>query len=321
MAKTFGRSVVRLIGQSGNGKTKAPQFYAEETGRKFHKVSCHRISEPAEFFGTAELVDGNTGFAERPLIALLQEGSAIILFDEVNRAQPWIANALLEILDDSDGMWIENDFITFGDDIIFVMTMNEGGEFTGTFEIDMALVNRADAHIRVGYLPADIETELLVRLTDIREDASQVIVEAMNNLRGVSPIGGSTATNVDVDVTTRASTRVARLVASGLSLLDAFNYVIFNAMTSSNNAVVSAVQHKLMNYKVTPELVCILAKSVKGKETAAIQVIKDVINGCTTTQARKFVNKTAEFGLDNEQFGELRSRLKELDTGFRLTTR
>ena len=84
--------------------------------------------------------------------------------DELNRCQESARNALMPALDSRAGVFhpIENTFIPIPDNVQFIAAVNRGREFTGTFGIDAAQLDRF-APLQMDYPPPTAEVEILAR--------------------------------------------------------------------------------------------------------------------------------------------------------------
>jgi nitric oxide reductase NorQ protein len=221
IAKKEGMVTLLMVGPSGYGKTMYPSKFAEKTGRDLVRVNCAAIRDPEEWMGFREAKDGSTVFDPSDFSVALEKGDTVIILDEVNRLEPWLHNTLFPLLDDDRSTVVHNQKFTVATNTVFVMTINRGLEFTGTFELDQAFLNRVYATIQVKAPPKDIEIEILKQRTGISKSSATTIIEVANQLREVVERGES-----DIDCSTRAVLRIALLTKHGLSPRAAFHDVI-----------------------------------------------------------------------------------------------
>lgn len=225
-----------LKGQSGYGKTSLPKVIAEMNNLDFHLVPCAMMSETTEWFGVAVSNNGTTSFEYSEFTRKLERGRVLILLDEANRIRPWIANSLLQLLDDNRQTEVQGHVITVGENVIFAMTTNIGYEYTGTDAIDAAFKNRVTATIEVGPLPPIIEVEVISKICG--NEMAVLIVKIITALRTVVARLG-----ISVDVSTRTSKNIAKLVYKGLALDDAFTIGVVNATEPENRkALIDAIK-------------------------------------------------------------------------------
>lgn len=205
-AKKHGVVTLLMVGPSGYGKTTFPQRFALKTGRNHVRINCAAIRDPEEWLGFREAKDGSTVFEPSDFGRALQQGHSVIVLDEINRLEPWLHNTLFPLLDDDRGTVVHNQRFEVADDTIFVLTLNQGAEFTGTFELDQAFMNRVHATVHVGSPPVDHEIEVLKQRTGLDAATSKRIIQVANKLRDVAA-----RNEADVDVSTRAVLRIAAL--------------------------------------------------------------------------------------------------------------
>lgn len=221
MAKKIGVVTLLMVGPSGYGKTTLPQRFAKKTERHHVRVNCAAIRDPEEWFGFREAEEGSTVFDPSEFARCISQGNSVIVLDEVNRLEPWLHNTLFPLLDDDRGTEVHNRRFKVADNTIFVMTLNQGVEFTGTFELDQAFLNRVHMTIHVSAPPQQAEVEILVARTGVTKVEAKAIVEIASKLRTIIEKG-----DADVDCSTRASIRIAQLLRFGTPIRVGFHDVI-----------------------------------------------------------------------------------------------
>ena len=215
---------ILLVGPSGCGKTSIPEAIAKLNGMKFLRMNCATVRDPEEWFGYREAKDGSTIFVPTEFTTAVEDGNVIVVLDEFNRIEPWLHNSLLPLLDHGRRTTVHGHEIARGSNVLFVATINRGSRFTGTFMLDAAILNRFSATIYASYLPAELETELLINRTGIEKDQARKIVKIMANLREFM-----VRNEADIDVSTRSSLKVASILSTGkLPVEFVFKYVILN---------------------------------------------------------------------------------------------
>lgn len=226
-----------MIGPSGYGKTSVPQQMATEWGMEFLRWDCATVRDPEEFFGfrgaqdgSTLTDDGETIFSKSNFTQVLEEGNAVIVLDELNRIDPYIANILFPLLDHAGKTSIVGYDIEVGPNVIFVATVNLGFQFTGTFTLDTALTNRFTAKVLVGPLPKRIEEKVIMARGDIDYDTASQVVNIMKELRAMNNSG-----DLSIDASTRVSIQIAEMVGAGLTIKEALQYVVVNG-TSEDEA-------------------------------------------------------------------------------------
>jgi len=225
VAKKEGMIVLLMVGPSGYGKTTFPKRFAEKTGRNHIRVNCAAIRDPEEWLGFREAKDGTTVFEPTEFARAMQQGNSVIVLDEINRLEPWLHNTLFPLLDDDRATVVHNQRFEVAADTIFVLTLNQGIEFTGTFELDQAFINRVQATVHVGPPPEHHEIEVLCQREKVSKANATKVVKVATRLREIVARG-----ETDVDCSTRAVLRIAQLLGYGASMRSCF-YDIVEAAT------------------------------------------------------------------------------------------
>lgn len=156
MNSNYHNIVLGFVGDSGNGKTVAAQHIAryltERLGReiRFTKVNVPFIQRASEFFLERDFVDGSTVNQFTNFYNMLTGGDAVILLDEVNRVPSDVLNAILGVTDGSEYFSLRGTDHKIGKNITFILTYNVGYQYTGTFDIDNALVSRTKVRVDFG---------------------------------------------------------------------------------------------------------------------------------------------------------------------------
>jgi len=110
-----------------------------------------------------------------------REKKIAIVFDEFNRAHSKTLNILIPMLDERDGKVIIENFIANekielpAEKVIFLFTANFGASYTGTFQLDDAILNRIDLAIFSDY-QEEVEKEIIKEIKDesLREKAVKI---------------------------------------------------------------------------------------------------------------------------------------------------
>lgn len=214
-----------ICGPSGYGKTARAKAWAEAHGMDFIRINVALTRDTEEFFGYREAREGSTVFEASEFTKIIRRGNAVVLLDEINRAEAWILNALFPVLDYERGTIVHNERVDVGDNVLFIATANIGLQFVGTFESDAALLNRMDARIEVVPPPEAVEVGLLVARCGISEDDATNVVRSLARLRSTNMDTGT------LDISTRSALKLARLIRAGLPIRNAFEIVVINNAT------------------------------------------------------------------------------------------
>lgn len=221
---------VLMVGASGYGKTSLAEQVAYDNDMLYFRLDCPTVADVEELFGY-RAADGGSTLDENgnPIFILsefskvLAKGNAIIVLDELSRMEQFIANALLPLLDHAGRTVVLGREFVVGPNILFVGTANIGYEFTGTYMLDSALVNRFSSTVLVSAMPEEEEARILSERTGLRRKYSESIVSVATILRNLSKEG-----KISTDVSTRKTFHVAELVCAGMSVGKAYNFCVMN---------------------------------------------------------------------------------------------
>lgn len=227
------RNIIRkkptlLIGPTGTGKTELILMACKQLGINCEVHDMGSMQDPlTDLIGCHRIKDGSSTFDYAKFVDDVQK-PGVILLDELSRAPLMTNNILFPCLDsrrelplaiaDSEGPRS----VKVHPDCVFIATANIGSEYSGTQEIDAALLNRF-LPLKLDYIPANYEVELLMARSNILRYDAEAIVKFANQMRQKFKEGV-----VNLPVSTRENIAMAELVADGFDLIDAVNFVVCN---------------------------------------------------------------------------------------------
>ncbi len=164
---------ILLDGPQGCGKTVLARTIAKQLGMEFVFFNCGAVVDASDFFAAIHVRAGEGGqpvtdFVKTDILVALEEAGEhpgrryLVFLDELNRCQESARNALMPALDSTRRVFhpIKNTFLPIPDNVQFIAAINRGSEFSGTFGIDAAQLDRF-APLQMDYPPPEEETKLL----------------------------------------------------------------------------------------------------------------------------------------------------------------
>ena len=175
LAAVFGRQLIRL--QCYEGIDTSQALYEWDYARQMlhiRAMSERELADPQD----VDKLFGPKFLLERPLLAAVRAGEgAVLLIDEVDRADDEFEAFLLEVLSDFQISIPEIGTVRAASPPLVILTSNR------TRELHDALKRRCLYHW-IGYPPAAREVEIvLVRAPGVPEKLAQSVVGAVNRLR------------------------------------------------------------------------------------------------------------------------------------------
>ncbi|HEY4220934.1 MAG TPA: MoxR family ATPase, partial [Myxococcota bacterium] len=187
---------ILLDGPQGCGKTVVARAISQALGMRFIFFNCGAVVEATDFLATVQVrasAGGQpvTDFTKTDFLTALEEAEHehgvrfLVFLDEFNRCQESARNALMPALDSTRKIFnpITNHFVNIPDNVQFIAATNRGSEFSATFGIDAAQLDRF-APIQMTYPPAPEEVKLLVtRHPELPKGLIEKIVDVADKVR------------------------------------------------------------------------------------------------------------------------------------------
>jgi MoxR-like ATPase len=195
---------ILLDGPQGCGKTVLARSIAHSLGMEFVFFNCGAVVEASDFFATIQVRASESGspvtdFVKTEILEAIEEAAAhpeqrhLVFLDEFNRCQESARNAMMPALDSTRRVFhpIDNRFVAIPDNVQFIAAVNRGREFSGTFGIDAAQLDRF-APLQMGYPPIEEEVKILAfRHADVPAALLDDVVQCADAIRRAPDLAGS----------------------------------------------------------------------------------------------------------------------------------
>lgn len=223
-----------LIGPTGTGKTEVIMKICENLGIDCHIYDMGSMQDPlTDLLGSHRLENGSSIFDYAKFVDDVQK-PGVILLDELSRAPLMTNNILFPCLDSRRQLPIEivdshhDRIVKVHPECTFIATANIGSEYSGTNDIDAALLNRF-LPIQLDYLPANIEMEIVKIRTKIDDDAATEIVSKFNTIRIAYK-----ESRISKSVSTRELIACGELIHDGFTISEALDFVVCQKYLNNN---------------------------------------------------------------------------------------
>jgi len=230
------RSVMRaqnmmVVGPTGAGKTMMVKWIAQALDRPLHIFNLGSTQDPrATLIGNTHFdTDKGTFFSQSAFVHAIQQPNAIILLDELSRANPEAFNILMTALDPHQRTLrldetVDSKVINIEPTVTFIATANIGHEYTSTRVIDRALQDRF-VTIEMDYLDYEGEMHVLSSMFPMLDQTTKA------NIAGVATKIRDAVNDEDSPIERSLSTRhtleMASLMVDGFSFSNVLDIVVY----------------------------------------------------------------------------------------------
>jgi MoxR-like ATPase len=189
-----GRNVM-LYGPAGTGKTEWAQQLAARTGRPFALISCDTGTDASTLVGmTVPDASGGVTWQDGQLTRAIQTPGCVVCLDEPSVARPGalfvmqnvLANKMLFIAETGRRVCV-------APGVLFLTTDNTNGTgggarkgYTDTNRLNAAFLDRFGVRVKVDYLPADREADVICAYTGCTPELAQLLVSAATVTRAAA---------------------------------------------------------------------------------------------------------------------------------------
>ncbi len=198
-----------LKGPTGTGKSRFIEFMAYKMGKKLITIACHEETSSTDLVGRYIIKGMETIWLDGPLTKAVKEG-AIIYLDEIAEARPDVIVAIHSLTDHRRELYIDKlgESYKAHEDFMLVASFNPGYQ-RGFKELKPSTRQRFVA-MSFNYPSEKIETEILIKETNIDKSIAKKLVNIANKIRNLTELG------LTETVSTRLLVGAGKLIRSGL---------------------------------------------------------------------------------------------------------
>lgn len=190
-----GRSIL-LEGPQGTGKTTISRELARSLGMEYVFFNCSVCFEPADFVGSLQLLIDDQGrtrteWLPTEVLRAVYEANEqplnryLIFLDELNRCRGYALNGIMSAIDSTRRIFDprHNRYVPIPDNVQWIAAVNAGKQFTGTYKLDLAQLDRF-AVLKIDYPPEAEEIRILqARYDMVRPRLIRKVVRIANRIR------------------------------------------------------------------------------------------------------------------------------------------
>jgi nitric oxide reductase NorQ protein len=231
---------IMMVGDSGMGKTVAAMAAANALERPLYIIGMGSTQDPrATLIGNTQFnkTDG-TFFAESRFVQAIQEENAVILLDELSRANGEAWNILMPVLDPNQrALQLDekpgSPIVKVHPSVSFIATANIGFQYTSTRVMDRAMLDRFTT-IEMDLLTKEQEALLLnLKVPQVSKEDIKVITNITNDIRSELR---SEVPRISTQISTRAAIEIAALLRDGFTIVEAAEIAIYPFYSSEGGA-------------------------------------------------------------------------------------
>lgn len=244
-----------LVGPAGCGKTDLVSYLAAGTKRPLFRFSFGAMSEPRlSLIGSMHFdVKQGTFFSESRFVRAIKTPKAIVLLDELNRADHDCLNLLLPLLDGQRILSLDecadSPQVQVAESVSFVATANVGREFTAANTLDQAIRDRFGTVVQMDYPSEQQEIRLLVkRNPGLKTEDATWLTRIAKRQREMAAEGEFT-----FSVSTRMLLEAAKKIVFGIVPDEAVTYSLTNHFSreGGDHSDYTRFRQLLQRYKKT----------------------------------------------------------------------
>ena len=272
---------VLLIGETGVGKTALVYDIAKESKATTKRVNLNGEIGLNELLGKWLVKEGSTFWRDGIVTECMRKGWWIIL-DEINAALPEVLFCLNALMDDGRCILLaekDNEEVRPHKDFRIFATMNPCEGYTGTKEMNAALLSRFHLVVKMhGYGPT-MEKDILKSHVKIKDSYCDILVDMAHYMRGLRD-----EEQLSYYFSTRDLINMAKVweIDYEETLSNVFNYTIFGRIADDEKKFVAENigmrYKKKLNIDLNVKIEALPLDSMQEDIVKLNQEIKDLLS-------------------------------------------
>jgi nitric oxide reductase NorQ protein len=231
---------VMLKGPTGSGKTRLIEYMAWKLGRPLYTVACHDGLSGNDLTGRYIIKGGEVEWIDGPLLMAIKNGG-IIYLDEVVEARKDTTVVIHPLTDYRRYLLVEKLGKIFyaPDDFMLVISYNP--TYQSILKELKPSTRQRFVSIDLGWPNEDLETQIVLQETGVKEDTARRLVKAANKIRNLIHQG------LEEGVSTRELVYAGTLLESGVPMRDALHSTMTEPLTHDSD-LKRSIEEIIKNY-------------------------------------------------------------------------
>lgn len=217
-----------ITGPSGIGKTELLINAGRARGEDVFVQHTASVTDPELWLGHKEIDENGTRWVFSDFLKALQR-PGMVLIDEINRVHSTVLSVILPILDGQQRVLVpgaegergEPVYVNVHPECKIAATANLGYGYTGTYQLDIAVMERFAYRIPIEWPDETNETQILTKRTGINKKDAERLVWIANKTRDLAK-----NEQISRGISTRSLLHWALQVATGQPIARAAEYSV-----------------------------------------------------------------------------------------------
>ena len=217
-----------ITGPSGIGKTELLIAAARSRGEDIFVQHTASVTDPELWLGHKEIDENGTRWVFSDFLKALQRPGHVLI-DEINRVHSSVLSVILPILDGQQRILVpgaegergEPVYVNVHPECKISATANLGYGYTGTYQLDIAVMERFAYRIPIGWPAEDEEVKILTLRTGVSVKDAKKLVWIARKTRDMAK-----GEQISRGISTRSLLHWAMQVATGMPISRAAEYSV-----------------------------------------------------------------------------------------------